>query len=493
MKPQFWSYIKIIRIATLSLVIIFTNSINAQQLKVEGVSGQNSLEIIESGFSGILIDSTLRHGMVINNTSLNGIYLTDIGQDGIAIEGAQANGISISNVTGDGIEVSDGDIGIDLNNQELYGIRISDPVNFGLSIINSGQSGVTVANSNADGVYISDAADDGIQIVNSGDDAITIFSPTNDGVHVDAGKIGLRAQNQSQYGILVEYSGYDGIFVNGSNKNGLTLLNSNEIGLQISNTILEGVKVNGAGTRAASFVNDNTSLEESVYIAHGSDSRVDLRFGGSAKIETARDFKIQLDSNDDELNTYFQINRSLQDGGGDVFEVYESGNAAVLGNLSKGGGSFKIDHPLDPENKYLYHSFVESPDMMNVYNGNIVTDENGLAEVELPEYFEALNYDFKYQLTVIGVFAQAIIKEELIGNTFSIQSDKPNIKVSWLITGIRHDPFANQNRIEVEVDKVGEERGKYLHPEAKNSVKRKSGISPLNQEVKKQTSIKSLK
>src|SRR5262249_35543573 len=75
------------------------------------------------------------------------------------------------------------------------------------------------------------------------------------------------------------------------------------------------------------------------------------------------------------------------------------GDVSVSGNLSKGGGSFKIDHPLDPENKYLYHSFVESPDMMNVYNGNVVTDASGDAFVEMPEYFEALNKDFRYQLT----------------------------------------------------------------------------------------------
>ena len=40
---------------------------------------------------------------------------------------------------------------------------------------------------------------------------------------------------------------------------------------------------------------------------------------------------------------------------------------------------FVIDHPLDPANKYLYHASVESPDVMNIYNGNVVTDANGRA------------------------------------------------------------------------------------------------------------------
>jgi len=147
---------------------------------------------------------------------------------------------------------------------------------------------------------------------------------------------------------------------------------------------------------------------------------------------------------------------------------YFAGDVHVTGTLSKGGGSFKIDHPLDPENKYLQHSFVESPDMMNVYNGNIVTDAGGYATVTLPDYFGALNKDFRYQLTVIGSFAQAIIAEEITGNKFTIQTDKPHIKVSWQVTGIRQDKWAEANRIKVEVDKRPEDRGKYLHPEAYN-------------------------
>ncbi|KAF0248271.1 MAG: hypothetical protein FD167_2328, partial [bacterium] len=144
------------------------------------------------------------------------------------------------------------------------------------------------------------------------------------------------------------------------------------------------------------------------------------------------------------------------------------GNTTVTGVLSKGAGTFKIDHPLDPENKFLYHSFVESPDMMNIYNGNIVTDKNGDAVVTLPDYFEALNKDFRYQLTVVGQFAQAIIADEMSNSRFTIKTDKPNVKVSWQVTGIRKDPFANANRVEVEVEKNDKERGFYLHPEVYN-------------------------
>ena len=142
-----------------------------------------------------------------------------------------------------------------------------------------------------------------------------------------------------------------------------------------------------------------------------------------------------------------------------------AGNLTVLGNVSKGGGSFKIDHPLDPANKYLSHSFVESPDMMNVYNGNITTDKHGLATVVLPGYFGALNRDFRYQLTVIGQFAQAIVAEEIENNRFVIRTSKPGVRVSWQVTGIRQDAYANADRIPVEEDKPPKERGLYLHPE----------------------------
>ena len=146
--------------------------------------------------------------------------------------------------------------------------------------------------------------------------------------------------------------------------------------------------------------------------------------------------------------------------------IFGTGAVAVTGNLTKGSGSFKIDHPLDPQNKFLYHSFVESPDMMNVYNGNVVLDQSGEAVVEMPAYFEALNREFRYQLTCIGGFAEVYIAEEMSDNRFSIAGGKSGMKVSWQVTGVRKDPFALANPIEVEVNKARSERGTYLHPEA---------------------------
>jgi hypothetical protein len=141
------------------------------------------------------------------------------------------------------------------------------------------------------------------------------------------------------------------------------------------------------------------------------------------------------------------------------------GNVSISGNLAKSSGAFKIDHPLDPANKYLQHSFVESPDMMNVYNGNITLDSNGEAVVQLPEWFEALNMDFRYQLTAIGAPGPNLyIAEEIKRNQFKIAGGSAGGRVSWQVTGIRRDAYAEAHRIEVEVDKPAAERGTYLNP-----------------------------
>jgi len=145
---------------------------------------------------------------------------------------------------------------------------------------------------------------------------------------------------------------------------------------------------------------------------------------------------------------------------------YFNGDIYVSGSVTKSGGTFKIDHPLDPENKYLSHSFVESPDMMNVYNGNVILDERGEAWVQMPDWFQALNRDFRYQLTAIGAPGPNLyIAAEIEDNRFKIAGGEPGMKVSWQVTGIRQDPYAQAHPIIVEEEKPADERGAYLHPE----------------------------
>jgi trimeric autotransporter adhesin len=144
---------------------------------------------------------------------------------------------------------------------------------------------------------------------------------------------------------------------------------------------------------------------------------------------------------------------------------------------------FVIDHPCDPANRYLYHCSVESPEMTNVYSGNITTNQDGKATVSLPDYFEALNGDYRYQLTVIGQFAHAIVETEIADGRFAIKTDKPHVKVSWQVSGIRRDAFAKAHPMIVDQEKPSAERGFFLHPQAHGQPEER-GIAERRRRVK---------
>jgi hypothetical protein len=151
--------------------------------------------------------------------------------------------------------------------------------------------------------------------------------------------------------------------------------------------------------------------------------------------------------------------------GGSGYAGNFSGNLNVTGAIFAGTKDFRVDHPLDPANKYLTHASVESSEMMNIYTGNVITDAQGDATVSLPDWFEAENTDFRYQLTVVGQFAQAIVASEIANHRFQIKSSVPNVKVSWLVTGVRQDAYAKAHPLIVEQEKEARLRGFYIHPE----------------------------
>jgi len=141
------------------------------------------------------------------------------------------------------------------------------------------------------------------------------------------------------------------------------------------------------------------------------------------------------------------------------------GDVRVVGNLSKSGGGFTIDHPLSPTEKYLNHSFVESPERKNIYDGIIELDADGDAIVELPTWFEALNQDFRYQLTPIGAPAPNLhVSHPVRDGRFHVAGGAPGQSVCWQLTGVRADAWAKENRLEVESKKSTADRGHYLHP-----------------------------
>jgi len=144
------------------------------------------------------------------------------------------------------------------------------------------------------------------------------------------------------------------------------------------------------------------------------------------------------------------------------YGVFSIGRLAV----TQGTKDFKIDHPLDPENKYLNHFSAEGPQPYLLYRGNVVLDANGQAWVELPDYFESINRDVHYQLTPIGGPGPDLhIASKVQNNTFHIAGGSPGLEVSWTVTGIRNDQFIRDNPVSDVEDKSIEHRGKYLSPQ----------------------------
>jgi hypothetical protein len=142
-------------------------------------------------------------------------------------------------------------------------------------------------------------------------------------------------------------------------------------------------------------------------------------------------------------------------------KVWVNGDFTVVGVKA-----FTMDHPLDPANKTLMHVAAESNEVINFYSGNVITDATGKAVVSLPDYYEALNKDSRYQLTVIGSFAQAIISKEVAGNKFEIATSVPNVKVSWEVKGVRNDAHMRKTPFVAVQDKSAAQKGKYVDPAA---------------------------
>ena len=104
-----------------------------------------------------------------------------------------------------------------------------------------------------------------------------------------------------------------------------------------------------------------------------------------------------------------------------------------------------LTRPLHSSNKPR-RNLAEAHSMTNICNGNVVTDHQGLAYVDLPAHFDVASRDIRYQLTVVGQFAQAIVLRKIHNNRFAIKTDKPRVEVSWQVTGIHNDAWANQIR-----------------------------------------------
>jgi hypothetical protein len=366
-----------------------------------------------SGLTGVSVSTlaagTYSNAVTFNNASNsftgNGSGLTGVSASGLAA-GTYSNAYTFSNAA----NLFNGRVVSSMAAGTAVAGFTSDGGGFGVSGTNTATTG-----SSSYGVYGSSASSTGIGV--SGYNSATSGSA-----------YGVYGSSASSTGIGVSGTGVTGVQGNSSSGTGY--------GVYGSNTASTGNAYGVYGTSAS-------SLGIGVY-GSGYDG-VEGQAGGQS---------------------YATGVFAIQGSGTGSVAGYFQGNVDVSGTLSKTAGSFKIDHPLDPANKYLLHSFVESPDMKNVYDGVVLLDASGEAWIDLPEWFETLNSDFRYQLTAMGAPAPGLyIAEEISGNRFKIAGGKPGGKVSWQVTGIRQDAYAKAHRIQVEEEKPQTERGFYLHPE----------------------------
>jgi hypothetical protein len=380
-----------------------------------------------------------------------GVYGYAASVSGVGVRGESLSNVGVVGESSSGYGVrgkSDSNVGVVGESSSGYGVRGKSDSNVGVV----GDSPIT-------GVYGKSSAGTGVYGSSSSGYGVRGKSDSNVGVVGDSPTTGV--YGNSSVGTGVYGSSTSGYGVRGKSDSNVGVIGESPT-TGVYGTSAVGTGVYGSSS-SGSGVSGSSSSYNGVYGA--SSSGIGVRGESSSLAGVAGQCLAQGGTGVFGYSPAGMAIYGLTDSQHSGYAGYFFGRVSVTGNLSKGGGSFKIDHPLDPENKYLYHSFVESPDMMNIYNGNVTLASDGTATVELPAWFEALNKDFRYQLTAIGapgpnLHIAATIKEK----RFTIAGGAPGMDVSWQVTGIRQDAYAETHRIPVEQDKPEKERGKYLYP-----------------------------
>jgi hypothetical protein len=245
----------------------------------------------------------------------------------------------------------------------------------------------------------------------------------------------------------------------------------------------DNLNITGVGGGGAGKVNITVATQNQFADIHTTTNIGGMRYYNAATLTESPDgAAIQFWGNGSGLPGQAYIDAGANDQGAVIFRtaptggtiterfrINATGTTTVTGDIAISGmKQFVIDHPLDPDNKYLYHSVVEGPEQFNVYTGNVKTDGSNQAVVTLPSYFEAINRDFRYQLTALGTFAQAIVASPVQNNQFTIRTDKPGVDVSWQVWGVRNDVHARSHPFVAERPKTGAEVGSRFHPEDYN-------------------------
>lgn len=283
-----------------------------------------------------------------------------------------------------------------------------------------------------------------------------------------SGGIGVLARtgNSTGYGLYADNSSTTGVaaYCTGWGSGSTGVIGSGGI-LGVSGVSTNGTGVKGTSTSGYGVEGNSTST-------HGI-----IGFSTNAEAVVGRTFatnKSSVHGYTDVAGSHGGFFMSAAASGSGVGVIGQTGSAAGYGVqafgrfMASGTKSFRIDHPLDPENKYLSHFCAEGPEPLNIYSGEIKTGANGYAIVELPDYFAEINRDPRIQLTVDDVgedFVMVKVVGGISGNTFRLRTSKPGVTVYWEVKAVRNDLYIQRYGAKDVTEKPARERGTYQHPE----------------------------
>jgi hypothetical protein len=291
--------------------------------------------------------------------------------------------------------------------------------------------------------------------------------------------------NGNGYGVRAASSGLNGTAVYGS----ATLLGTGlSYGGRFESASTGGFAGYFKGRGGDAVYIENTAAGRGLHVISPSDTAVWAESsGGLAGVHGAtaniNGFGVLGVNSGTTGNSFGVVGETASGAGWGVYAFGRSGASGVK--------TFRIDHPADPENKYLLHYSTEGPEVLNAYSGTAMLDDRGEADVELPAYFARINKDPRYTLTPVGapmpmlhiggevstadleLGAKAAPEEAVPTCRFRIAGGAPGAKVCWRVEAVRNDRWVQRHGVPVEVEKEGVERGTYQEPELYGRSKKK--------------------
>jgi len=425
---------------------------------------------------GVIGTSQGHYGVYGDSEAGWGVFGTSVSSDGVHGDSNSGNGVRGRSQSGIGVVgVADSGFGVEGVSNSLDGVFGS--TQSGTGVLGTATSGVGVGgiSTSGDGVVGASQGGYGVHGTNSTSGCDGILGSSGAGVFGGGCGAG---------------TGVNGRADSGTGVNGQADSGTGVLGQATSGTGVRGQATSGAGVYGTS---DSSDGVHGVNLTSGCDGILGSSgagvFGGGCGAVTGVNGR--ADSGTGVLGQATGIGVGVKgtaggnngtgvEGSADVgtnawgvagfsssgFAGYFGGKVLVTGDLNVNGTkNFKIDHPLDPANAYLVHASVESSEVLDVYSGNVMLDDYGEAWVQLPSWFEALNRDYRYQLTGIGAASVLYIADEIKNDRFRIAGGRPGMKVSWQVTAVRNDRRMQLHPFKVVRPKATEERGHYLCPE----------------------------